>query len=156
MYLTMDVTGPVSPVVTHLWARLSTLRRRLLSGMQGGLPALDALELTVPQAMTLFALVERGTLSISQLQAVSGRSQPATSHLVAQLARRGLVSKRHDPADARRALVQATAKATKFVRQVEGLRIQSFAAALERVPASVVTQFERALGDLLDAMEETS
>lgn len=152
----LDTSVSVSADAVRLWGRLSQLRRRLLSGMQGGLPALDALELTVPQAMVVFALVEGGPLSISQLKAVAGRSQPATSHLVAQLTRRGLVSRRHDPADARRTLVHATARATRFAQQVEGLRLQTFAAALAPVSPALMRRFDDALAALLAAMEAPS
>lgn len=138
----------------RLWDRLTLLRQRLFSGIQGGLPALAALDLTVPQAMVLFSLVEGGPVSISDLQRVSGRSQAATSHLVTQLARRRLIERQHDPADARRTLVHATAKAVRIARQVEGVRLKSLEAALASVPRPLVTQLDRALAAVLAAMEE--
>lgn len=138
----------------RLWDRLTLLRQRLFSGIQGGLPALAALDLTVPQAMVLFSLVEGGPVSISDLQRVSGRSQAATSQLVTQLARRRLIERRHDPADARRTLVHATAKAVRIARQVEGVRLKSLEAALASVPRPLVTQLDHALAAVLAAMEE--
>jgi DNA-binding MarR family transcriptional regulator len=152
----MNASRAVSPQAVRLWGRLADLRRRLLVGMQGGLPTLDALELTVPQAMSLFALVERGPLCVSELQAVSGRSQAATSHLVTQLGRRGLVTRQPDAADARRTRVHATAKAVKFAREVEGLRLQTFAAALHGVSPRLVQQLDDALAAVLAAMEPPS
>jgi DNA-binding MarR family transcriptional regulator len=142
--------------VAQLWDRLTDLRHRLLAGMQGGLPALDALDLTVPQAMSLFALVEKGPLTISQLQVVAGRSQAATSHLATQLQKRGLVRRAADPADARRTLVHASPKARAFAQQVEGLRLQTFSDAIAGVPPALVRDLDRALAALLAAVEVPS
>src|SRR5688572_6645478 len=103
-------TKPIPQLTKRLWEQFGALRRRLFSGLKSGLPALGALELTVPQSMVLFTLAEEGPLSISQLQAVSGRSQSATSHLVAQLERRHFAARKTDPADARRTLVYPTPK----------------------------------------------
>lgn len=138
----------------RLWERLAALRRRLFSGLQGGLPALAALDLTVPQSMVLFNLAERGPLSISELTSISGRSQAATSHLVTQLGRRGLTVRKADVADARRTEVHATAKALKLVQQVEGLRVSTFQTALAPVPRKLVRELDSALAAVLAAMEE--
>jgi DNA-binding MarR family transcriptional regulator len=148
MYLSMD-TSPHA----RLWSKLSALRQRLFAGMQGGFSALAALELTVPQAMALFRLVERGPLSIAELQEVTGRSQAATSHLVAQLQRRGLVTRKDDDADRRRTLVSATARAGKLAGEVEGLRLRGFEDLLAPVPVTAVRRLERALDEVLSALE---
>jgi DNA-binding MarR family transcriptional regulator len=138
-----------------LWAKLTELRRRLLADMRGGgLSALAALELTVPQSMVLFALVEGGPLSIADLTKVSGRAQGTTSHLVASLERRGLVARSSDDRDGRRTRVQATAKARSLVAQVEGLRVRSFDAVLAAVPLTLVRRLDDALAAVLAAMEE--
>lgn len=137
-----------------IWTKFDLLRRRLAAGMEGGLSALSALELTVPQVMALFRLVERGALSISELQQATGRSQAATSHLVAQLERRGLVKRTSDPEDARRTRVVPTAKTRQRIEQIEGLRQQAFAEAMASVPAKVRRQVDEALSALLSAMEE--
>jgi DNA-binding MarR family transcriptional regulator len=137
-----------------LWNKLSDLRRHMTSAMQGGLSALAALELTVPQSMALFHLVERGPLSISQLQVVTGRSQATTSHFVKDLERRGLVARKTDPADKRKTFVHATAKASRLVGQVEGLRLRSFDALIAPLPEPVVSRFDAALDALLEAIGE--
>jgi DNA-binding MarR family transcriptional regulator len=138
-----------------LWGNLASLRRQLLVGMRdGGLSALAALELTVPQSMVLFALVERGPLSIAELTKVSGRAQGTTSHLVANLERRGLVSRGEDGADGRRTRVHATSKARRLIDEVEGVRIRSFDAVLAGVPRKLVRQLDDALTAVLAAMTE--
>jgi DNA-binding MarR family transcriptional regulator len=138
----------------RIWQRLQQLRQRLLAEMESGFSALAAMELTVPQSMALFRLIERGPLSISQLQPVTGRSQAATSHLITQLERRKLVTRKRDSEDARRTLVHATPKALKLVRQVEGLRKRGFDEALAAVPASVMRQLDEALAAVLAALED--
>jgi DNA-binding MarR family transcriptional regulator len=157
MYRMMDGTAkmPVlNPALNHLWGRLLELRRQLSAGMESGLSTLDALNLTVPQAMALFRLVEQGPLSVSQLQTVTGRSQAATSHLVAQLERKRLASRKSDPKDARRTLVGATAKAETLVRQVDGLRQRGFAKALRAVPTGQIRKLDEALAAVLASMGE--
>lgn len=144
MYLYMD----------SIWESFGRLRRRLATGMESGLSALDALELTVPQMMALFRLVEHGALTISELQRATGRSQAATSHLVAQLERRGLVKRTSDPEDARRTRVVPTAKTRQRIEQIEGLRQKAFAEAMAKVPVKVRRQVDEALAALLSAMEE--
>jgi DNA-binding MarR family transcriptional regulator len=152
MHPTVDTIAE-SALVSGLWSKMTALRQRIMADLRGGLPALDALELTVPQSMVLFALVARGPLSITQLREVSGRSQSATSTLVMQLERRKLALRRDDPADARRTLVRATPKGTRMVAQVEGLRERSFASALALVPRDRVQRLDAALADVLAAME---
>ncbi|HYH97484.1 MarR family winged helix-turn-helix transcriptional regulator, partial [Hyalangium sp.] len=139
------------PLPEALWRRMLEFRQRVMVGMQSGLSALAALDLTLPQSMVLFSLVERGPLSISQLQPVAGRSQAATSHLVEQLERRGLVARKADPADGRRTQVHATPQALETVRQVESLRRRGLEEVLGRIPASVVRQLDEALEAVLSA-----
>jgi DNA-binding MarR family transcriptional regulator len=85
----------------------------------------------------------------------AGRSQPATSHLVAGLERRRLVERAPDPRDARRTQVRATAAARRIASRVERVRMQGLRTALRGVPAPTVRRFEEALAGLLEAMEKT-
>jgi MarR family transcriptional regulator, organic hydroperoxide resistance regulator len=138
-----------------LWEKLTVLRRRLQAGMRGGgLSALTALDLTVPQTMVLFALVERQPLTITELTAVSGRTQGATSSLVTNLERRGLVAREADEQDGRRTRVKATRKARTLVADVEGLRVRSFDAVLAPVPKALVRRLDDALAAVLAAMDD--
>lgn len=138
--------------VKELWERMTRLRQALLSEMSGGMKRLAAMELTVPQSMVLFRLVE-GPATVSELQETTGRSQSATSHLVSQLESRGLIARGEKDGDARVTLVKATAKAKKLVGDVEGLRLRGFATALEKVPPEVVKRFDAALRQVLEAIE---
>ena len=89
----------------RLLEQLLVLRRKLLSSVSDGLPAMAALDLTIPQVMVIFRLVELGPQTITELRSASGRSQGATSHLVTQLERAGWVTRGGDPADGRRTRV---------------------------------------------------
>lgn len=143
-------------LLKRLWPRMTVLRQRLQAGMQGGLGPLAALSLTVPQAMALMRLAERGPQTISELQKATGRSQAATSHLVATLERKKLARRADDAADGRRTRVHVTAEALRLVRQVEGLRQRTFEQALAAVPTALVGCLDTALADVLHAMEEPS
>jgi DNA-binding MarR family transcriptional regulator len=149
MYRMIDTS-----LTKRLWERLTALRRSLLDGMSTGLPALAALDLTVPQSMVIFRLVEVGPATISELCATSGRSQAATSHLVAGLERKKLVVRKADPEDARRTVVHATATARNVVAEVEALRLRALEKALRGVPAGTVRRFDEALAALLAALEK--
>jgi DNA-binding MarR family transcriptional regulator len=140
-------------VTRALWRRLQVLKRHLVDSPAGGLPALAALELTVPQAIVIFRLVEVGPQSIMHLCKVAGRSQAATSHLVAQLEQRGFVERTTDQGDARRTLAHATSAARELVEQVEGFRVRALQAALQKVPARTIRKFDGALRELLTAMD---
>jgi DNA-binding MarR family transcriptional regulator len=138
-----------------LWQKLAGLRRHLQAGIESSLTSLSAMDLTVPQAMALFRVIERGPQTIGQLQTAVGRSQAATSHLVATLEKKKLVARKNDAADARRTLVHPTARAIELVREVEGLRALGLEKAMARVPAPVVRRFDEALTAVLAALEDT-
>ncbi|PZR07423.1 MAG: hypothetical protein DI536_27615 [Archangium gephyra] len=134
------------------WDRLTELRRKLVNEMAGGLKSLDAMDLTVPQSMVLFRLFEVGPQKVRELQQLTGRSQSATSALVNQLESRGLVTRGTKKDDARVTLVEATAKTRKLLGEVEGLRLKSFASAVDKVPPQVLKNFDSALRQLLSSL----
>lgn len=150
----MNVRGGASRDPSLVWRQLDQLRRRLLRGMKAGLPALAALDLTVPESMVLFHLVENGPRCVTDLMPVSGRSQGSTSQLVARLERAGFVGRRRDPSDGRRTVVFARKKAERLAEEVTGLRERAFREAMASVPAPLVQQLEDALAGVLEAMEE--
>ena len=138
----------------RLWPRLTALRLKLQANMQDGLGTLAALNLTVPQAMALFRLAQ-GPQTISQLQAATGRSQAATSHLVAALERKKLARRADDEADGRRTLVHLTERARALVHDVEGLRVRGFERLMAPVPPRVLGRLDAALAEVLAALESS-
>lgn len=140
----------------RLLDQLLGLRRKLLSRVNDGLPALAALDLTIPQVMVIFRLVELGPRTITELCGVSGRSQGATSHLVTQLEKGGWVTRGSDPADRRKTLVSPTAQAKRAIQRVHGMRVRAIRGALARVPTPLIDDLDRALGRVLAALEDAS
>jgi DNA-binding MarR family transcriptional regulator len=68
-----------------------------------------ALDLSLAQFQVLLILAKRETAYVSTVARQLGIGRPAASLLVESLVRRGLASRRDDPADRRRAVVQLTA-----------------------------------------------
>lgn len=139
---------------TRVWADLGKIRHRLTQGVQSGLPTLAALNLSIPQVMALFRIAEGGPKTISELQVATGRSQAATSHLVAQLERKKLVQRADDADDARRTRVRLTPKSEALIRQVEGLRVRSFEQAFAQVPTADLSRLDEALTAVVAALEK--
>lgn len=97
----------------------------------------DASGVTPTQALILTHLIERGPARVGALAAALRVTQPTASDAVAALARKGLVARRPDPADARAARIAITAKGRR--------------AAAPALPVPVVA----ALG-ALDAQEQAA
>ena len=142
-----------SPVPPRLFDNVARLRRRLTTEMDGSLSVLLELELSLAQAMALLVLAERGPMTMSSLQGAVGRSQAATSHLVEQLEKRGLVDRQIDPEDRRRRHVSIAPPGRKAVARVEQVRRAAVDTVLGQVPKSVLARFDAALADVLDALE---
>lgn len=140
-------------VPARLFDNVTRLRQRLSTEMDGSLAVLLELELSLSQALSLLMLAERGPMSISALQAGVGRSQAATSHLVEQLEKRGLVTRETDPEDRRRRVVQIAPEGRRAVGRVEEVRHAAIETVLGKVPRAVLARFDQALQDVLDALE---
>ncbi len=138
----------------ELFARVAELRRRLTTDMHGSLGVIQALDLTLAQAMALMQLAERGPMTVSALQQATGRSQAATSHLVEQLEQRGLVRRTVDPQDRRRRRVELAGPGRKAVGKVEAVRRAALQSVLGRVPTPVLNRLDDALRDVLSALDD--
>jgi DNA-binding MarR family transcriptional regulator len=137
----------------ELWDGLAELRRLMTGEMQAGLAGIPELDLPLPQSMTLFALSKSGPVTVSALQLLIRRSQSATSHMVNQLQKRGLASRKADPLDGRRTTVELTSRGHSVVEKVEALRRQGFRKVLGRLPPKVARQLEAALKATVEALE---
>lgn len=137
-----------------LWDGLAGLRTLIAGEMQAGLAAIPELNLPLPQSMTLFALSKSGPVTVSALQQLLRRSQSATSHMVNQLEKRGLASRKADPLDGRRTTVELTRRGHSVVERVEELRRHGFRKVLGRLPPKVARQLEAALKATVEALEE--
>lgn len=137
-----------------VWGHLTTLRHLLLHEMQPALAATAALDLSVPQSMALFQIADAGPLTVSALQARLSRSQSATSHLVNQLERRGLVERSVDPDDRRRTSVSLTEGGRLLLARIQRSRREGFDAVFARLPPDVARQLQAALEATVQALKE--
>ncbi|TPL07225.1 MULTISPECIES: MarR family transcriptional regulator [unclassified Mesorhizobium] len=73
-------------------------------------PLLDPLGLTYPQYLAMLALWERAPSTVGELGEALGLDSATLTPLLKRLEAGGLVTRRRDPADERRVLVEPTAK----------------------------------------------
>lgn len=93
-----------------------------------------------------------GPLSVGEAAVHLQRSQSATSELLAQLERNGLVERRRDPLDARRADVWLSDEGRAVLRREESvLSLDLLAAAFEHMSQADRDRLSEALTDLLRA-----
>jgi DNA-binding MarR family transcriptional regulator len=108
----------------------------------------DASGVSPARLSALSVLVFGGPTTLGALATAEGVSAPTMSRLVAELERDGYLRRRVDPADARSARLEATAKATRLLHTGRARRLNALAAALETLSASERDAIAGALGPL--------
>ncbi|MEU4356096.1 MarR family winged helix-turn-helix transcriptional regulator [Streptomyces virginiae] len=109
---------------------------------------LAALGASPGQLPTLLALYERDGLTQSELARHTGVEQPTMAVNLKRMERDGLITRRPDPTDARRALVHLTEKAKAVRSEIQALR-----AGIDTEALTGFTPEEHAqLGRLLDRL----
>ncbi len=98
----------------------------------------------------LSVLVFGGAKTLGELAAAEQVKPPTMSRLVAGLARSHLVAITHDPHDARRMQIRATAKGTRLLQKGRQLRIAYLAAHLETLAPKELAQ----LGDAVEILRK--
>jgi DNA-binding MarR family transcriptional regulator len=81
--------------------RIMALYRQAGRSLRAADPANWAAGLTMPQVRALFWLGRHGQMSVGQLAAGLGVSQPSATETLDRLVRAGLVERTHDPTDRR-------------------------------------------------------
>jgi len=113
--------------------------------------------ITMPQLATLHALRFMGGHSVSLIAKKLKLSKAATSHLVDQLVRKGLVDRKEDGADRRRKLVKLTKQGEKWLCRLEISRKETFDTAIGLLPPELRSEFDKvllaAISQLRDRME---
>jgi len=107
------------------------------------------LDITMPQLRTLFAVRERGTVTMSELATTLGQRLPATSTLVNRLVDRGLLRRLPDPDDRRRVLVALSEDAERTLSAADDRAAARFAAIVGRMSPAGRAALATALDELI-------
>lgn len=139
----------------ELVAEVDHLLRCLSRGTRRERPALTEAEqrLTMGQFRMLTILArDGGPLTVGELRERLGVGGPSASRMVDRLVKEGMVERRDDPADRRRALVELTAKAQTALAEIRGGRDQRWALRehLARLDEDTLRKFREALLVLAD------
>lgn len=97
---------------------------------------------------TMFALEQRGEVSVTQLAALLRQSHPHALQWVAALEKRGLVARHRDPADARRTMLRLTDEGTATMPAIHHAR-----AVNEQVTRRLLDELGDNLWDRLHRLE---
>ena len=90
-------------------------------------------ELSFTQIQAIKAIDEKGKVSITELAHLLEVSPPSASAMVDRLVEKGVLTRRRDPADRRRVVVQATPEAVAMMGKVEEKILLSFVELVEKI-----------------------
>jgi DNA-binding MarR family transcriptional regulator len=96
----------------------------------------DRSGLRAPELSALSVIVFAGPLTLGALADAEQVRPPTVSRAVAALEEAGLVTREHDPADARVTNVRATSRGTRFLQAARERRVAALARSLEQLPAT--------------------
>jgi len=96
------------------------LRELLHALLRSSVPAWLELQLTLPQLRTLFIIAHNKTSSVAQISQHLGIGEPTTSHLIEKLVQAGLVERKEDLQDRRRASVQLSHSGGELIEKLLG------------------------------------
>src|SRR5688500_6771107 len=104
----------------------------------------DASGLSAPRLSALSVVVFGGPLTLGALATAEQVRPPTMTRLVAALERDGLVRRRVDPGDARRAVVEATARGRSLIAEGRARRIGLLAGRLAALTPEELATLEQA------------
>jgi DNA-binding MarR family transcriptional regulator len=113
----------------------------------------DDFEFSLVQMVTLLLLDEEGELPIKQIAAELGHSVSATSRMLGQLVKRGLVSRRENEGDRRQKLVAITESGRTLLAAVERRRVDAQLTSMQDLLAGERAEVARAMALLAEAGE---
>jgi DNA-binding MarR family transcriptional regulator len=90
-------------------------------------------ELSFTQIQTVKAVELQGRVSITELARGLGVSAPSASAMVDRLVEKGVLTRRRDPGDRRRVVVEARPEAVATIRKVETSILATFEDLVERI-----------------------
>jgi MarR family transcriptional regulator, organic hydroperoxide resistance regulator len=127
------------------------LRGLLHACLTASVPAWLDLQLTLPQLRTVFIVAHHGPSSVMQVAQYLGIGEPTASHLVEKLVRAGLVDRRTDPQDRRRAIVRLTPAGEARIHQLLGWE-HNLTGWLQQVPDADLARFQHGLQALMQVV----
>lgn len=133
-------------LATQLRLALGRLSRRLRDTAAGH-------ELTPTQISVLFMVVRHGPLGLKQLAELEDLNPTMLSRVVAELERRGLLTRAPDPADRRAAVAAATADGVALRERIQRERAETLGRELARLDPAQLAALEQAL-PVLDQLGE--
>ena len=102
----------------------------------------------------LSVLVFSGPKTLGELAAAEQVKAPTMSRIVAGLARSHLVETSHDPTDARRMHIRATAKGEKLLQKGRQMRIDYLASHLDHLSPEELAKLREAVEILARVLEQ--
>jgi DNA-binding MarR family transcriptional regulator len=90
-------------------------------------------ELSFTQIQTIKAIEEKGRVSITELARLLAVSPPSASAMVDRLVEKGVLTRRRDPADRRRVVVEARPEAVAMIQKVEDKILATFVELVEKI-----------------------
>jgi len=115
------------------------------------IPAWIDLQLTLPQLRTLFAVAHNKTSSVMRIAGYCGIGKPTASHLVDKLVQAGLVDRREDPEDRRRAVIRLSAAGERLIEGLLGWE-KLIGGSLSKIPQEDLPSFRDVLKELVIAL----
>jgi MarR family transcriptional regulator, organic hydroperoxide resistance regulator len=111
------------------------------------------LGITAPQRLVIRILGRFPGTPAGQLAIILHLHPSTLTGILRRLQRRGLITRRADPRDRRRAVFGLTAKGREFDVDVEGTVEAAVRAAFDALPRTKVRHAAEALGELTDVLE---
>ena len=131
---------------------LTALRHAVLrDGFLDAIRAMDDFELSVAQMGTLMLLDAEGSSTVSDLANDLGRSLSATSRLLDQMVRRGLVSRQEDEYDRRVKRVTLAERGRELIGRVQRRRAEAQLAVMDALSETDRADVMRAMALLAEA-----
>lgn len=127
------------------------LRELLHAFLTASVPTWLDLQLTLPQLRTLFIVAHNKTSSVMQIAEHLGIGKPTASHLIDKLVQAGLVDRREDPTDRRRALVRLSPPGEELIEKLLGWE-EFLGGWLHKVPPKDLALFRRGLSAIMKEM----
>jgi DNA-binding MarR family transcriptional regulator len=90
-------------------------------------------ELSFTQIQTVKAIEEKGRVSITELARLLGVSPPSASAMVDRLVDKKVLTRRRDPADRRRVVVEARPEAVDMIHKVEEKILGTFVDLVKKI-----------------------